>query len=143
MAAVDLAVEAQMARERDHASRLIELLEPAHDLRLLGRQPLGGEHRVDIRFADGPHVVEPTPESDGALRANVASIHVDRTFAGHAHAYERAVREMTAAQDEVSDVTESHDCSLHAVSLSPSLASPTSPEDAGSPGTGARVRSTR
>src|SRR5579864_3574011 len=138
-----LAVGAQMARERDHASRLVELLETAHDVRLLRRQPLGGEHGIDIGLTERPHVVEPPPEADGALRADVAPIHMGRTLAGHAHAHERAVREMPAAQHKVSYVSESHDYSLHALPLSPIPASPTSPEDAGSPGTDARVRSTR
>jgi hypothetical protein len=92
--------------ERDDARRLIELLEPAENLRLLQRQTFGcegGVGRVDARDAD---VIHPPAEIDGAIGADVAPIEMRRPVAGQERVDERALREMSSTEKPV---TEPHD----------------------------------
>ena len=75
-------VEAGLTRERDDARRLVELLEPAENLRLLrARAARAGRRRRPLR-ARRADVVEPAAELDGALGADIAPIEMGGPLAG-------------------------------------------------------------
>ena len=72
-----------LTRERNDACRLIELLEPAKDLGLLGGEPLLRKRLVGGFDGRGLNGVEPTIQLHRSRGADVAAIEVEGTVAAH------------------------------------------------------------
>jgi len=62
--------------EFEDAGRLVGLLEPAHDLRLLRGQPLDWERLVDGADGDALHIIEPSTDVEHPARTVVALVDV-------------------------------------------------------------------
>ena len=98
-----LPLEPRVAREGDDARGLVELFEPAHDLRLLGGQPLRREGGVCRVGAGGLHGIQPAAELDGALGAEIAPVDVRRAIARHHRGDECVFREMSTTNHEINE----------------------------------------
>ena len=100
--AFELAIS-RLAGKGDDPRGPIDLLEPAHDLRLLRRQALGGERRIGGLEADDAHLFQPSAQVDRALGADLAPIDVGGSIARHTDFRERLFREMPTTKHDVSE----------------------------------------
>jgi hypothetical protein len=102
-AAQSISVGPSGGGEGDDARRLIDLFETTHHLLLLGLQALGREHVVGQLGGVSLQSVHPSREGDGAVGADVAPIEVLRAFASDNCVDERALGQMTLAQNHINE----------------------------------------
>jgi hypothetical protein len=92
-----------VARERDDARRLVDLLEPAHDLGVLDRQALGRERSVGRLGGDLPDLVEPAAHRHSPRSADIAPIDVGRPVADEHGVNQGPIRQMPLTKDCVNE----------------------------------------